>query len=105
MGQKVNPINLRTGGIFTWKSRWFAKKDDYSTKVLEDFKLRKYLEDSLANAGLVEIQIKRSINKLVLLLSVARPGVVIGKGGQNLEKVKKSVEKIVNVGKEKKRKS
>ena len=102
MGQKVNPINLRTGGIFTWKSRWFAKKDDYADKVLEDFKLRKYLEDSLANAGLVEIQIKRSINKLTLLLSVARPGVVIGKGGQNLEKVKKSVEKIVNKGKVKK---
>jgi small subunit ribosomal protein S3 len=102
MGQKVNPINLRMGGIFTWKSRWFADKANYSDKVLEDFKIRKHLEDSLANAGLVEIKIKRSINKLLILLSVSRPGVVIGKGGQNLEKTKKSLEKIVNAGKEKK---
>lgn len=105
MGQKVNPINFRTGGIFTWKSLWFASKADYSDKVLEDHKLRAYLESTLGNAGLVDIEIKRSINKLLVVLSVARPGVVIGKGGSNLEKVKEGVERIVNVAKDKRDKA
>ncbi len=105
MGQKVNPINFRTGGIFNWKSLWFASKADYANKVLEDFRLRQYLEKSLANAGLVDVEIKRSINKLLLILSVARPGVVIGKGGANLDKVKQGVERVVNVAKDKKDKA
>ncbi len=105
MGQKVNPINFRTGGIFTWKSLWFASKADYADKVLEDHRLRAYLEESLGNAGLVDIEIKRSINKLLIILSVARPGVVIGKGGSNLEKVKAGVERVVNVSKEKRDKA
>jgi len=105
MGQKVNPINFRTGGIFNWKSLWFASKTDYAEKVLEDYKLREYLEKNLANAGLVEIEIRRSINKLLIVLSVARPGVVIGKGGTNLEKVKKGVERMTNVSKDRKDKA
>ena len=102
MGQKVNPTLLRIGSIFSWKSRWFADKKDYSDKVLEDYRLRQYLEKKLSNAGLVEINIKRSISKLVINLEVARPGVVIGKGGQNLEKIKRGVDRIVNVSKAKK---
>lgn len=105
MGQKVNPINFRTGGIFNWKSLWFASKADYANKVLEDYNLREYLEKSLANAGLVDVEIKRSINKLLVVLSVARPGVVIGKGGSNLEKIKQGVERVVNVSKDKKDKA
>ncbi len=105
MGQKVNPINFRTGGIFNWKSLWFASKADYADKVLEDFRLREYLETSLANAGLVDVEIKRSINKLLIVLSVARPGVVIGKGGTNLEKIKQGVERMANVSKDKKDKA
>jgi small subunit ribosomal protein S3 len=105
MGQKVNPINFRTGGIFNWKSLWFASKADYADKVLEDYRLREYLEASLANAGLVDIEIKRSINKLLVVLSVARPGVVIGKGGANLEKIKEGVERLINVSKEKRDKA
>jgi small subunit ribosomal protein S3 len=105
MGQKVNPINFRTGGIFNWKSLWFASKADYANKVLEDYRLREYLEKSLANAGLVESEIKRSINKLLVVISVARPGVVIGKGGANLEKIKQGIERVVNVSKDKKDKA
>ncbi|HPS40670.1 MAG TPA: 30S ribosomal protein S3 [Candidatus Woesebacteria bacterium] len=105
MGQKVNPINFRTGGIFSWKSLWFASKADYANKVLEDYRLRKYLEANLANAGLVDVEIKRSINKLLVVLSVARPGVVIGKGGANLEKIKVGVERLINVSKEKRDKA
>jgi len=105
MGQKVNPTIFRLGGIFSWKSRWFAGKKDYSDNVLEDYLLRQYLEQELANAGLVEVVIKRSISKLMIVLEVARPGVVIGKGGQNLEKVKAGVDRIVNISKLKKEQS
>ncbi len=105
MGQKVNPTLLRIGGIFSWKSRWFADKSNYSANVLEDYRLRQYLEKKLSNAGLVEINIKRSISKLTLIIEVARPGVVIGKGGQNLERIKAGVDKIVNLSKIKKEQS
>ena len=99
MGQKVNPINFRIGSIFTSKSRWFADKKDYANKVLEDFKLRGYLNDKLANAGLVQVDIERSISKIKVMVLVARPGVVIGKGGANLEAIKKDVEKMLNAHK------
>ena len=105
MGQKVNPTLMRIGGIFNWKSRWFAEKDHYSDNVLEDYRLRQYLEKKLSNAGLVDVSIKRSISKLTLIIEVARPGVVIGKGGQNLEKIKAGVDHIVNTSKIKKEKS
>lgn len=102
MGQKVNPTGFRLGNIFTWKSRWFAKKDDYKDKVLEDHKLRQFLNEKLGNAGLVDTQIERSLTKIKIVISVARPGVVIGKGGKNLEDIKNQIEKIINVGKDKK---
>ncbi|HOC07317.1 30S ribosomal protein S3 [Candidatus Woesebacteria bacterium] len=105
MGQKVNPTLMRIGGIFNWKSLWFAEKDHYSDNVLEDYRLRQYLEEKLSNAGVVDISIKRSISKLTLIIEVARPGVVIGKGGQNLEKIKADVDRIVNASKIKKEKS
>ncbi len=105
MGQKVNPTLLRMGGIFNWKSRWFADKKNYADNVLEDYHLRQYLEKKLANASLVDINIKRSISKLTLIIEVARPGVVIGKGGQNLEKIKAEIDHIVNSAKQKKEKS
>ncbi len=73
--------------------------------MLEDYRLRQYLEEKLSNAGVVDISIKRSISKLTLIIEVARPGVVIGKGGQNLEKIKADVDQIVNASKIKKEKS
>ena len=105
MEKKVNPTLMRIGGIFNWKSLWFAEKDHYSDNVLEDYRLRQYLEEKLSNAGVVDISIKRSISKLTLIIEVARPGVVIGKGGQNLEKIKADVDRIVNASKIKKEKS
>lgn len=99
MGQKVNPTVFRLGTIFTWKSRWFANKADYPSKVLEDHKLRKFLNEKLASAGLVDVAIERSISKMRIVLTVGRPGVVIGKGGANLEQLKKEIEKMVNSGK------
>lgn len=102
MGQKVNPISFRLGNIFSWKSRWFATPADYSDKVLEDYRLREYFNGKLHNAGLVQINIERSISKMRIILHVSRPGVVIGKGGANLEEVKKEVEKLLNTAKVKK---
>lgn len=102
MGQKVNPTGFRLGKIFSWKSRWFAKADNYSDKVLEDHKLRQYFSDKLTSAGLVQVDIERYISKMRIVLQVSRPGVVIGKGGSNLEEIKKEVEKVINVNKDKK---
>jgi small subunit ribosomal protein S3 len=102
MGQKVNPIGFRIGSFFTWKSKWFATRADYSDRVLEDYKLREYLEKKLGSAGLVRVEIERSLTIIKVILHVARPGVVIGKGGVNLEDIKKQIERILNVSKLKK---
>ncbi len=99
MGQKVNPTNFRLGNIYTWKSKWYANKDDYSDKVLEDYQVRKYLKKKLSNAGLVRITIERYITNTKVIIAVSRPGVVIGKGGKNLETIKKALEKMLNVDK------
>jgi small subunit ribosomal protein S3 len=95
MGQKVNPILYRIGNIYSWKSRWFANKHNYADKVLEDHNLRKYLQEKLESAGLDEIVIERSLSTIKIILKVSRPGVVIGRGGANLEEIKKGVEKIL----------
>lgn len=102
MGQKVNPTGFRMGNTFTWKSRWFADEDDYSDQVLEDHKLRKYLLDKLSHAGLDRVEIERSLTTVKIILTVSRPGVVIGRGGSNLEEIKEEVEKILNVSKQSK---
>jgi len=102
MGQKVNPTGFRLGNLFTWKSKWFAEDKHYSETVLEDHKLREFLNKKLQTAGLVQVNIERSLTMITVLLHVARPGVVIGKGGANLEIIKKDVERILNVAKQKK---
>lgn len=102
MGQKVNPTSYRLGTTFTWKSRWYADPSKYADKVIEDKKLRAYLSKELSNAGLVSVDIERSLTNLKLILLVARPGVVIGRGGSNLEKVKQGIDRVVNANRAKK---
>lgn len=102
MGQKVNPTGFRLGNLFTWKSKWFADDAQYSNTMLEDHKLREFLNKKLGNAGLVQINIERSLTMITVILHVARPGVVIGKGGANLEIIKKDIERILNISKQKK---
>lgn len=97
MGQKVHPFGFRLGPLYTWKSRWFAGKNDYQHHVLEDHKLREYLYAKLAPAGLNQVDIERSINNVTILLHVSRPGVVIGRGGSNLEQLKKDVQRLLKV--------
>lgn len=102
MGQKVNPTSFRLGSTFTWKSRWFATPKSYSDTMIEDYRLREALSAKLVGAGLVDVEIERSLTMIKVTLHVSRPGVVIGKGGANLEGVKKEIERILNVAKQKK---
>lgn len=105
MGQKVNPTGFRLGTTYTWKSRWHASDNNYSEQVLEDYRLRDYLKKQLANAGLVRVDIERSHTAVKVIIHVSRPGVVIGKGGTNLEVIKKGIEQVLNVSKVKKDKA
>ena len=97
MGKKVNPIIFRTGIIFPTKSVWFSTIKNYSKFVLEDNKIRRYLEQKLKLAGITNIEIKRSINTIDIFMYVARPGVVIGRGGSSLEQLKKDVETLLRI--------
>lgn len=98
MGQKVNPISFRLPYLKEWKSRWFSSdKKQYQNNLLEDFKIRKFLLNKLRLAGISQVQIERSINKMKIILFVSRPGVVIGRGGSGLELLKKDLCRIVTM--------
>ncbi len=94
MGQKVNPIGLRLGVIRTWDSRWFAKGPMYIENLHEDFKLRKYLNEKLKHAGVARIEMERAAKKVKIIISTARPGVVIGKKGAGIDTLKADVQKL-----------
>lgn len=93
MGQKVNPIGLRLGVNRTWDSRWFAE-DDYAKLLLADLEMRKFLEKKLAAAGISHIVIERPAKKARVTIYCARPGVIIGKKGQDIETLKKELTKL-----------
>ena len=95
MGQKVNPISFRLGIHRNWDSRWFAGKE-YSTFVLEDYEIRKFLKERTSQAGVARIEIERAANKVRIRLHIARPGIVIGKKGVEIEKLKRNLEKKIN---------
>lgn len=92
MGQKVNPIGLRLGIIKSWDSRWFAEKK-YSEFILEDFQIRKFIKQKLYHAGIAKIEIERSAKRIRLRIYTARPGIVIGKKGSEIDILKKELEK------------
>ncbi|GAB3447887.1 30S ribosomal protein S3 [Insolitispirillum peregrinum] len=93
MGQKVNPIGLRLGINRTWDSRWFAEKN-YSTLLHEDLRIRKFLKKRLAQAGVSRIVIERPAKKARITIHTARPGVVIGKKGQDIEVIRRELSKM-----------
>jgi small subunit ribosomal protein S3 len=93
LGQKVNPIGLRLGGIKTWYSQWFSERN-YSELLHEDIKIRKYLKGKLYHAGVSKIDIERAANKAKVNIHAARPGIIIGKKGSEIEKLKKDLEGI-----------
>ena len=100
MGQKVNPHGLRVGVIKDWDSRWFAKDDAFGDILVEDYNLRKFLKNSLQLAGVPRIEIERDATKVRIHIHCAKPGMVIGKGGAEIEKLRAQCEKIINKDKE-----
>lgn len=94
MGQKVNPIGFRLGIHRNWDSRWFAGKE-YSGFVLEDHNIRKFLKKRLVQAGVARVEIERAANKARIKIHTARPGLVIGKKGSEIENVKRALEKRI----------
>ena len=95
MGQKTNPISNRIGIIRGWDSNWYGGKD-YSAKLLEDSKIREYLNARLAKASLSKIVIERTLKLITVTIHTARPGIIIGKGGQEVDKLKEELKKISN---------
>lgn len=94
MGQKVNPVGFRVGVIRTWDSRWFAKGKQYQINFQEDHKLRKFIKDKLRHAGVSKIEIERAANKVKIIISTARPGVVIGKKGTGIDALKAEIQAL-----------
>ncbi|MBI5449160.1 30S ribosomal protein S3 [Candidatus Gottesmanbacteria bacterium] len=95
MGQKIHPRGFRLGTVFTWTSRWFADSRTYKDLLFADVQLRKLLFGRLKTAGLANVEIERSINKVKVTIHVSRPGMVIGRGGTGLEELKKFIENFL----------
>ena len=95
MGQKVNPIGFRLGVIKGWESNWYGGKD-FSEKLVEDDKIRKYVEARVPKGGIARIIIERTLKRITLTIQTARPGVVIGKGGNEVDKIKEELKKITS---------
>lgn len=94
MGQKVNPIGFRLGVNKDWESNWYAGKD-YAEVLNKDIKIREYLESKLKDAAVASIQIARRNNRIDVTINTAKPGVIIGKGGEDIEKLRKEIKKLV----------
>jgi small subunit ribosomal protein S3 len=95
MGQKVNPIGFRTGIMIGWKSRWYASKREFSDLLLEDFKIRKYVTDKYRFAGIPTIEIERTRDEVKVVLHAARPGVIIGRKGQQVDQLQDELQSLV----------
>ena len=100
MGQKINPTGLRIGVIKDWESRWYADAKDFGDTLVEDYNLREYLLKALAPAGVPKVEIERDAKRVRINIHCAKPGMVIGKGGSEIEKLKKICEKKISGDKE-----
>ncbi len=96
MGQKVNPIGLRLKILKEWDSKWFAERN-YAQYLHEDFKIKNFLKKKLYHAGIAKIQLERAANKIKITINTARPGLVIGKKGVEIEKTKEEIKKKFNI--------
>ena len=97
MGQKVNPHGLRVGVIKNWDSRWFAKDEVFGDTLVSDYNIREYLKNELQKAGVPKIEIERDSQRVRVFVHCAKPGLVIGKGGEQIEKYKAQLEKMVGM--------
>lgn len=96
MGQKVNPIGLRTGINKDWNSKWYASKKDFSLFLIRDYKIREYLEKKLKDAAVANVLIERNSKRTDVTIYTAKPGVIIGHGGEEIEVLKKEISKITD---------
>ena len=94
MGQKVSPIGLRIGVNKDWESKWYANKD-FAAKLDKDIKIRKYIEKNLKNASIASVLIERKKNRVDVTINTAKPGIIIGRGGEDIEKLRKEIKKVV----------
>ena len=95
MGQKVNPISFRTGIMLGWKSRWYAPKREYAALLLEDHKIRNYVTKKYKFAGIPKVEIERTRDEVIVILFCARPGVIIGRKGQQIEQLQDELQNLV----------
>ena len=100
MGQKINPTGLRIGVIKDWESRWFAKKGEFGDILVEDNKIREFLLELLAPAGVPKVEIERDPKRIRINIFCAKPGIVIGRGGAEIEKLKETVKKMLKTDKD-----
>lgn len=96
MGQKINPVGFRIGSFLPWKSRWFSDNKNFSDFLIEDIKIRKALINKLKLAGITQVEIERLPKSMVIVVTVSRPGVVIGRGGTGIEDLKKFILAIIS---------
>ena len=94
MGHKVHPYGFRVGYIYDWKSRWFAKKDVFPKLLLEDLKIKKFIKKALATAAVSKVEVERASDKVRVIIYTARPGIIIGRRGSEIEKLKEEVASI-----------
>ena len=94
MGQKANPIGNRLGIIRGWESNWYGNKKDYATKLIEDHKIRTYLNARISKGGIARIVIERTLGKLITTIHTSKPGIIIGKGGGEVDRIKEELKKL-----------
>ena len=90
MGQKINPTGLRVGIIQDWEAKWYADDKNFATLLHEDLKIRKYIEENLKDAAVSKVEIERAANRLNISIHTGKPGMVIGKGGSEIDKLRKN---------------
>ena len=96
MGQKANPIGNRLGIIRGWESNWYGSKKDYASKLIEDHKIRTYLMARINKGGISKIVIERTLGKLIITIHTSKPGIIIGKGGGEVDRVKEELKKLTS---------
>ena len=96
MGQKVSPVGLRIGINKSWEANWYANNSDFSKYLENDLKIRKYLEKNLKDSGISTVEIERNTKRCEVVIHTSKPGVIIGKGGEEIENLKKKISKLVN---------
>jgi small subunit ribosomal protein S3 len=95
MGQKVNPVGFRTGIMIGWKSRWYSSKKEFGDLLLEDFKVRKFIKEKFKSAAIPKVEIERTRDEVKVILFTARPGVIIGRKGQEVERLQAELQGLI----------